>query len=66
MSQLLEELCDKQKQEIKMQEELADLKESLISEKQKLAEVTSECERLRLSCKEKDSDLQVSIFNFSG
>lgn len=43
-----------------MREELEDLKESLRSEKQILAEVTSERERLASLYEEKDMALQVS------
>ncbi|KAL5752236.1 hypothetical protein ACOSP7_022423 [Xanthoceras sorbifolium] len=58
---LLEELHEKKTQEVKMQEELESLKDSLRSEKQKLAEVSSDRDRLKSLCNEKDSDLQASL-----
>ncbi len=60
---MLQELHEKQKQEVKMQEELDELKESLRSEKQNVAKVTSDCDRLRSWCDEKDNALQVSNIN---
>ncbi|XP_061355130.1 kinesin-like protein KIN-14E isoform X1 [Gastrolobium bilobum] len=59
--QVLEELREKQKQEEKMQEELEGLKESLKTDKQNLEAVTSERDRLRSLCNEKDKALQVTI-----
>lgn len=43
-----------------MQEELDDLKDSLRFEKQKLAEVMADHDRLKSLCDEKDTSLQVS------
>lgn len=60
-NQLLQELHEKQKQEVKMQEELDELKESLRSEKQNVAKVTSDCDRLRSWCDEKDNALQAAL-----
>ncbi|KAK7360418.1 hypothetical protein VNO77_02411 [Canavalia gladiata] len=59
--QLLEELHEKQKQEEKMQEELNVLKESLKAGKQNLDTVTSDRDRLRSLCNEKDKALQAAI-----
>ncbi|GMY11037.1 kinesin-like protein KIN-14E isoform X2, partial [Fagus crenata] len=60
-NQLLQELHEKQKQEVKMQEELDELKESLRSEKQNVAKVTSDRDRLRSWCDEKDNALQAAL-----
>jgi hypothetical protein len=60
---LLEDLRDKQKQEVKIQEDLEELKESLRSDKQSLAKVTCDRDRLRSRCDEKDKALQVSMIN---
>uniref|UniRef100_A0A2P2JQL3 Kinesin-like calmodulin-binding protein n=1 Tax=Rhizophora mucronata TaxID=61149 RepID=A0A2P2JQL3_RHIMU len=60
-NQLSEELCEKQKQELKLQAELVGLKESLRSERQNLAEVACECDKLKSSFDEKDSALQVAL-----
>lgn len=46
-----------------MQEELEELNESLRSDKQNLAKVTSDRDRLQSWCDEKDKALQVSIIN---
>ena len=54
------ELLEKQNEAEKVQEDLEDLKESLRSEKQILAEVTSERDRLTSLYEEKDRALQVS------
>lgn len=51
----------KQRQEEKMQEELDGLKESLKADKQNLDSVTSDRDRLRSLCYEKDKELQVKI-----
>ncbi|KAJ1388898.1 Spindle pole body-associated protein Vik1/Cik1, microtubule binding domain [Sesbania bispinosa] len=59
--QLFQELHEKQEQEEKMQEELEGLKESLKADKQNLEAVTSDCDRLRSLCKEKDEALQAAI-----
>lgn len=61
LEQLLEELRVKQRQEEKMQEELDGLKESLKADKQNLDSVTSDRDRLRSLCYEKDKELQVKI-----
>jgi len=58
---LLEELRVKQRQEEKMQEELDGLKASLKADKQNLDFVTSDRDRLRSLCNEKDKELQVNI-----
>ncbi|KAK9284824.1 hypothetical protein L1049_024001 [Liquidambar formosana] len=58
---LLEELHEKQKQEAKMQEELDSLKDSLRFEKQNLAEVTSDRDKLISLSNEKDSALQAAM-----
>lgn len=60
-NQLLEDLRDKQKQEVKMQEELEELKESLRSDKQNLAKFTCDRDRLRSWCDEKDKALQAAL-----
>lgn len=57
----MEELHEKQKQKLEIEEELELVKHSLGSETQTLAEVTSDCSKLRLLCEEKDSALQVII-----
>ncbi|KAK7262798.1 hypothetical protein RJT34_30379 [Clitoria ternatea] len=59
--QLLEELREKQNQEEKMQEELDGLKDSLKASKQNLGAVTSDRDRLRSLCNEKDKALQAAI-----
>jgi pheromone shutdown protein TraB len=59
--QLLEELHKKQNQEVKLQEELEALKDSLRSEKQNLAEVECDRDRLKSLCAERDAALQVSV-----
>ncbi|KAI9165050.1 hypothetical protein LWI28_006622 [Acer negundo] len=58
---LLEELHEKKKQEVKLQEELEGMKDFLRSEKQKLAKVTSDRDELRSLCNEKDTDLQAAL-----
>ncbi|XP_059440538.1 kinesin-like protein KIN-14E [Corylus avellana] len=58
---LLEDLRDKQKQEVKIQEDLEELKESLRSDKQSLAKVTCDRDRLRSWCDEKDKALQAAL-----
>ena len=60
--QLLEELHEKQNHEVKLQEELEGLKDSLRSEKQNLTEVECDRDRLKSLCAEKDAALQVSVF----
>ncbi|BBH08140.1 ZWICHEL kinesin-like calmodulin-binding protein [Prunus dulcis] len=64
--QLLEELREKQKQEAKLQEDLESLKKSLTFEKQNVTEVTSEHDRLRSSCDEKDKALQAALLEKKG
>ncbi|KAL6274282.1 hypothetical protein ACE6H2_024974 [Prunus campanulata] len=64
--QLLEELRENQKQEAKLQEDLESLKQSLAFEKQNLTEVTSEHDRLRSSCDEKDKALQAALLEKKG
>ena len=61
--QLLEELHEKQDLEVKLQEKLEGLKDSLRSEKQNLAEVQCDRDRLKSLCAEKDAAFQVSIIN---
>ncbi|CAL9027433.1 unnamed protein product [Prunus brigantina] len=64
--QLLEELREKQKQEAKLQEDLESLKQFLAFEKQNVTEVTSEHDRLRSSCDEKDKALQAALLEKKG
>ncbi|KAK6916933.1 MyTH4 domain [Dillenia turbinata] len=59
--QLVEELKSKQKLEVRLQEELEVLKDSLIMERQKLAEVILDRDKLTLLCDEKDSTLQALL-----
>ncbi|KAF8409844.1 hypothetical protein HHK36_002362 [Tetracentron sinense] len=59
--QFLEELREKQKKEIELQEELDSLKDSLRSEKQSLAEVAIDRNKLRSLCDQKDSVLQAAL-----
>ncbi|KAJ6770676.1 KINESIN-LIKE PROTEIN KLP-3 [Salix purpurea] len=59
--QLLEELHEKQNQEVKLQEELEGLKDSLRSEKQNLTEVECDRDRLKSLCAEKDAALQAAL-----
>ncbi|XP_057962077.1 kinesin-like protein KIN-14E [Malania oleifera] len=58
---LLEQLHEKQKQELKMQEELESLNDALRSERQNLAEVICDRDKLGLLCEEKDSVLQAAL-----
>ncbi|KAB1200217.1 Kinesin-like calmodulin-binding protein [Morella rubra] len=60
-NQLLQELHEREKQEVKMQEEIEDLKESLRSDKQSLAKVMCDRDRLRSWCDEKDKALQAAL-----
>ncbi|KAM4129138.1 hypothetical protein ACJW30_02G221400 [Castanea mollissima] len=60
-NELLQELQKKQKQKVSMQEELEELNESLRSDKQNLAKVTSDRDRLRSWCDEKDKALQAAL-----
>ncbi|KAJ6753424.1 MYOSIN-VIIA-LIKE PROTEIN [Salix purpurea] len=59
--QLLEELHEKQDQEVKLQEQLEGLKDSLRSQKQNLAEVQCDRDRLKSLCAEKDAAFQVAL-----
>ncbi|XP_047314913.1 kinesin-like protein KIN-14I [Impatiens glandulifera] len=59
--QLLEELSERDKQEAKVQEELEEFKNLLRSEKQNLAEVTQDRDRLRSLCEENESALHASL-----
>lgn len=61
-SKLQEDLRGKQMQELKMKEELENLKGRLRSEKQYLEEIISERDKLQTLCDGKDSALQVIIF----
>lgn len=55
---------EKQKHEVKLQEELEGLKDSLRIEKQNLAEIACDRDILQSLCAEKDASLQVSVINF--
>lgn len=57
----MEELHEKQNQEVKLQEQLEGLKDSLRSAKQNLAEVECDRDRLKSLCAERDATLQVSV-----
>ncbi|KAK7406972.1 hypothetical protein VNO78_08609 [Psophocarpus tetragonolobus] len=59
--QLLEKLREKQKQEEEMLKEVESLKQSLKADKQSLAEVTNDRDKLRSLCDEKDKALQAKI-----
>jgi chromosome segregation ATPase len=56
---LREELQRKTKQEREMQEELEGLRDALQSERHIIQEVSSERDKLKSLCDEKDSSLQV-------
>ncbi|KAK4490451.1 hypothetical protein RD792_001128 [Penstemon davidsonii] len=58
---LQDDLHEKQKQELKMKEDLESLKGMLRSEKQYLEEIISERDKLRNLCDEKDSALQNAL-----
>lgn len=58
---LVEDLRGKKKQEENILEELENLKDILRSDKQNLAQLTCDRDKLRSLCDEKDSALQVSI-----
>ncbi|GMI68275.1 ZWICHEL, KINESIN-LIKE CALMODULIN-BINDING PROTEIN, POTATO KINESIN-LIKE CALMODULIN-BINDING PROTEIN [Hibiscus trionum] len=60
-NQLLGELHEKQKQELKTQEELECLKNALRKEKEDLMEVKLERDRIRSLCEEKDAALQAAL-----
>lgn len=59
VKQLQEDINEKQKQEIKMKEELENLTDKLRSQKQYLEEIINERDKLRASCDKKDSEHQV-------
>ncbi|KAL5168787.1 Kinesin-like protein KIN-14I [Glycine soja] len=59
--QLLDKLREKQKQEEDMLQELEGLQRSLRADKQSLAEVTNDRDKLRSLCEEKDKALQAEI-----
>ncbi|ESW30047.1 hypothetical protein PHAVU_002G120200 [Phaseolus vulgaris] len=59
--QLLEKLREKQKEEEEMLQEIDGLKKSLKADKQSLAEVTGDRDKLRSLCYEKDKELQAKI-----
>jgi len=61
---LLEKLREKQKEEEEMLQEIDGLKKSLKADKQSLAEVTGDRDKLRSLCYEKDKELQVKVLNF--
>ncbi|CAM8989251.1 unnamed protein product [Rhodiola kirilowii] len=63
VDQLLQELLEKEKQEVTLQEELEGLKKSLKNEKEIIAEITCERDRLILLCSEKDSALQAALLD---
>ncbi|XP_059645600.1 kinesin-like protein KIN-14E [Cornus florida] len=60
-NQLLEDLHEKEKQELVLQEELEGLKDFLRSEKQNLTEVTCERDKFRSLCDEKDLVLRAAL-----
>ncbi|KAK8673374.1 hypothetical protein V6N13_111715 [Hibiscus sabdariffa] len=60
-NQLLGELHEKQKQELKTQEELECLKNALRKEKEDLMEVKLDRDRIRSLCEEKDAALQAAL-----
>lgn len=61
---MFEDLREKQKQEVVIQEELETVKDILKSEKQNLAEVVADRDKVRSLCNEKDSTLQVIFIYF--
>ncbi|KAK8716899.1 hypothetical protein V6N13_044190 [Hibiscus sabdariffa] len=60
-NQLLGELHEKQKQELKTQEELECIKNALRKEKEDLMEVKLDRDRIRSLCEEKDAALQAAL-----
>lgn len=60
-NQLLGELNDKRKQELKTQEELERLQNALRKEKEDLMEIMSDRDRIRSLCEEKDTALQAAL-----
>ncbi|GAB4848357.1 Kinesin-like protein KIN-14E [Ancistrocladus abbreviatus] len=63
VDRLLDELQEKGQQEVKLREELEVLKESLTFERQNLAKVSSERDKLRLLYDEKDAALQAVLLD---
>ncbi|KAM7519914.1 hypothetical protein LguiB_018876 [Lonicera macranthoides] len=61
VNKLSEDLREKQKHEEKIKEELEELKDILRSDKQNLAELTSDRDKLRSLCDEKDSAIQAAL-----
>ncbi|XP_031096108.1 kinesin-like protein KIN-14E [Ipomoea triloba] len=61
ISELVETSDERQKRELEMQEELENLKDNLRSEKNYLAAVTSDRDKLRSQCEEKNSELQAVL-----
>ncbi|XAR73644.1 Minus-end-directed kinesin ATPase [Bertholletia excelsa] len=60
-NQLLEELHEKQNQEARLQKEMESLKATLRLEKQNLADVTCDRDKLRSLCDQKGSELQAAL-----
>lgn len=63
---MLDKLREKQKQEEDMLQELEGLQRSLRADKQSLAEVTNDRDKLRSLCDEKDKALQVKVLTLHG
>ncbi|GAB2279343.1 Kinesin-like protein KIN-14E [Dionaea muscipula] len=61
VDKLLSKLQEKQKGEVHLQAELEGLKKSLLFERQNLAKVSTECDKLRFLYNEKDSVLQAAL-----
>ncbi|KAG8373568.1 hypothetical protein BUALT_Bualt11G0038000 [Buddleja alternifolia] len=61
ITQLQDEIHEKQKQQLEMKEELESLKDILRSEKQYLDQIISERDKLRNLCDEKDTSLQAAL-----
>ncbi|GLT82481.1 hypothetical protein SLE2022_008470 [Rubroshorea leprosula] len=61
INQLLGELHEMQKQEVQTQEELESLKNSLRLEKENLAQITIDRDRLKSLCEENDAALQTAL-----
>ncbi|CAK9139640.1 unnamed protein product [Ilex paraguariensis] len=60
-AQVVENLHEKQKEEVNIKEELEGMKDNLRSEMQNLADVTCDRDKLRSLCEEKDSELQAAL-----
>lgn len=60
-NQLSEELHEKQKEEVRLLEELKGLKDLFRSEKENVAEITCERDSLRSICEQKDSELGAAL-----